>query len=73
MAEVVRRLPLLREVWDSNSEPIKSPHKLPTTRHCCNLDVWSLVQSRDEHRALVTPERVLSEYNKDLIFLSNKL
>jgi len=29
-----------------------------------------LVQSRwDEHRSLVTPERVLSEYNEDLIFL----
>jgi len=32
---------------------------LPTTRHRCNLD-W--------HRSLVTPERVLSEYNEDLIF-----
>jgi len=40
----------------------------PTTHHCCNLDVWALVQSRGvEHCSSVTPERVLSEYNKDLI------
>jgi len=48
-------------------------HTLLTTRHRCNLDtvatliVWALAQSR-EHRSLVTPETVLSEYNKDLIF-----
>jgi len=41
---------------------------LLTTRHCCNVDVWVLAQSRrDGHRSLVTPERVLSEYNEDLI------
>jgi len=41
---------------------------LPTTRHRCNLDVWALAQSRgDGHRSLVTPERVLNEYNEDLI------
>jgi len=40
---------------------------LPTTRHRCNLEVWALAQSRENgHRSLVTPERVLSEYNKDL-------
>jgi len=45
-------------------------HTLPTTRHRCNLDVWALARSRgDGHRSLVTPERVLSEYNEDLIFL----
>jgi len=44
-------------------------YTLPTTRHHCNIDVWALTQSRgDGHRSLVTPERVLSEYNKDLIF-----
>jgi len=44
-------------------------HMLPTTCHHCNLDVWALAQSRkDGHCSLVTPERVLSEYNKDLIF-----
>jgi len=31
--------------------------------------VWALAQSRgDGHRSLVTPERVLSEYNKGLVF-----
>jgi len=33
------------------------------------LIVWALAQSRgDGQRSLVTPERVLSEYNEDLIF-----
>jgi len=33
------------------------------------LIVWALAQSRgDGYRSLVTPERVLSEYNEDLIF-----
>jgi len=42
---------------------------LPTTRHSCNLDVWALEQScGDRHRSLVSPKRVLSEYNEDLIF-----
>jgi len=42
---------------------------LPTTRHTATLIVWALAQSRgDGHRSLVTPERVLSEYNEDLIF-----
>jgi len=32
------------------------------------LIVWALAQSRgDGHRSLATPERVLSEYNEDLI------
>jgi len=32
--------------------------------------VWILAQSRgDGHRSLVTPERVLSEYNEDFDFL----
>jgi len=44
-------------------------HTLPTTCHRCNLNVWALAQSRgDGHRSFVTPERVLSEYNEDLIF-----
>jgi len=43
---------------------------LPTIRHRCNLEsVGLLAQSRrDGHRSLVTPERVLSEYNENLIF-----
>jgi len=32
--------------------------------------VWALAQScGDGHCSLMTPERVLSEYNEDLIFL----
>jgi len=32
---------------------------LPTTRHRCKLDVWTLAQSREVgHRSLVTPEKV---------------
>jgi len=43
---------------------------LPTTRHRCYLDEWALTQSRgDRHRSLVTPERVLNEYNEDLILI----
>jgi len=41
---------------------------LPMTRHRCNLKVWALAQSLgDGHLSLVTLERVLSEYNEDLI------
>jgi len=44
-------------------------HTLPMTRHRCNLKVWALMQSLGNgHRSLVTLERVLSEYNEDLIF-----
>jgi len=36
--------------------------------------VWSLAQTRgDVHRSLMTPERVLSEYNEDFIFFVNCL
>jgi len=46
---------------------------LPTTRHRCNIDVWTLAQSRgDGHRSLVTPKRVLNEHNEDLMFLVYK-
>jgi len=35
------------------------------------LIVWALAQSHgDGHHSLVTPERLLSEYNEDLIFLN---
>jgi len=45
-------------------------YTLPTTHHCCNLDVWALAQSRgDGYCSLVTPERVFSEYNEDLILI----
>jgi len=47
----------------------KISHTLSITCHGCNIKVWALAQSlRDEHRLLVTLERVLSEYNTDLIF-----
>jgi len=33
------------------------------------LIIWALTQSREDgHRSLLTLEKVLSEYNKDLIF-----
>jgi len=67
MAQMVRLL--MREVRDLNPEPINSP-----TSHRCNLDVWALAQNRGVgHRSLVTPERVLSEYNEDLILIPYSL
>jgi len=43
-------------------------HTLPTTRHRCNVDVWAQEQSCGVgHHSLVTPERVLSDYNEELI------
>jgi len=48
----------------------KISHTLPMTRHRCNLKVWAQAQSlKNGHRSLLTFERVLSEYNEDLIFL----
>jgi len=47
---------------------------LPTAHHCCSIDVWTLAQSRgDGHRSIVTPERVLNEYNEDLILVGTTL
>jgi len=41
---------------------------LPMTRRC-SLKVWALAQSlKDGHRSLVTLEKVLSDFNKDLFF-----
>jgi len=60
---------MVREVWGSNPEPIKSPIRCQRLATVVTLIVWALAQSRGNgHRSLVTPERVLSEYNKDLIF-----
>jgi len=60
---------LVRDVWGSNPEPIKSPTRCQRLATVATLIVWDLAQSRgDGHRSLVAPERVLSEYNKDLIF-----
>jgi len=67
---VVRNLIRVREVWDSNPEPIKSPTRCQRLATVATWIVWALAQSRgDGHRSLVTPEMVLSEYNKDLIFI----
>jgi len=71
IAQEVKCSLLVREVWGSNLEPIKSPIRCQRLATVATLIVWALVQSRgDEHRSLVTPERVLSEYNKDLILIT---
>jgi len=52
----------------SRADPIF--HTFPAARHRCNLEDWALAQSRgDGHRSFVTPERGLSEFNKDLIWI----
>jgi len=69
IAQVVRRSLLVREVWDSNPELIKSPTCCQRLAIVATLIVWALAQSRgDEHRSLMTPGRVLSQYNENLIF-----
>jgi len=70
MTQVVRRSLLVREVCDSNPEPIKSPTRCQRFTIAVTYKVCALAQSRgDGHRSLVTPEGVLCEYNEDLIFL----
>jgi len=67
--KVVRRSLLVREVWGSYSESIKSPTRCQRLATAATFEVWTLAQSRgDGHRSLVTPERILSEYNEDLTF-----
>jgi len=52
----------------SNPEPIKSPICCQRLATVATLIAWALAQSRgDGHRSLVTPERVLSEYNEQLL------
>jgi len=51
---------------------IPEPNKSPTlcqrlNHHCCNGSVVVGESSADEHSSILTPEVVLSEYNKDLI------
>jgi len=69
MTQVVR--PYVRFWYGSygfQSQADHISHRLPTTCHRCNFKEWALAQSRgDGHRSLVTPEKVLSEYNEDLI------
>jgi len=58
----------IAQVVRPNPEPIKSPIRCQRFATVATLIVWALAQSRgDGHRSLVTPERVLSEYNEDLI------
>jgi len=70
MALVVRRSLLVRTVWGSNPEQ-NLPH---VANNSPLLQPWwvgpgALAQCRrDGNRSIVTPERVLSEYNEDLIF-----
>jgi len=67
---VVRRSLLVREVWGLSPESIKYTTRCQGLATVASLIVWALAQSRrDGHRSLVTPDRVLSEYNEDLIFL----
>jgi len=69
MAQVIRCSLLVREVWGSNSEPIKSATRCQRFAIAITFEVWAMAQSRgDGHRLLVTPERVLNEYKEDLIF-----
>jgi len=43
---------------------------LPTACHRCNINVWALAQNRgDGHHSPVTPERVLSKFNENLILI----
>jgi len=58
ITKVVRRSLLVREVWGAYFAPIISPTR------CQRLTTFR----GDGHRSLVTPERVLSEYNEDLIY-----
>jgi len=69
MAQAVRRSLLVWEVWGSYPESIKSPTRCQRLATAATFKVWTLAHSREEgHRSLVTPERVLSEYNEELIY-----
>jgi len=63
MAQVLRHLPLVQEVWGSNPEPIRSLTRCQrlTTAATLMYEPWHKVAE-----TLVTPERVISKYN-DLI------
>jgi len=59
---------LVHEVWGSNLELIKSP----TCCHHCNLKTWARHKAVEMALSFVTPERLLSEYNEDLIVYKAK-
>jgi len=47
-------------------------HTLPTTRHRCNLDVWSFGAKPRRWAPLTRDTRKgISEYNEDLIFFGS--
>jgi len=53
-SEVVRRSLLVREVWGSYPEPIKSSTRCQRLATPATFEVWALAQSRgDGHRSLV--------------------
>jgi len=63
MEKVVRRLLLVREVWVQTPSRSNLPY-VANDSPPCNLDVWVMAKSRGVgHRSLVTPKRILSEYN----------
>jgi len=71
---VLRHLLLVQQVLGSNPKPIISLTRCQQLATIATLiaNLWALAQScGDGHCPLVTPERVLSEYNKYLIFLLN--
>jgi len=58
IAQVIRRSLLVRELWGSNPELIKSPTCCQRLATVATLIVWALVQSRGDGRhPLVTPEK----------------
>jgi len=68
MAQMLKCLLLVWEEWGSNPEPIKSPTRCQRLATIAILMCGPSVQSRGNgHLLLVTPERVLSKYNIDLI------
>jgi len=68
MAQLARRLLLVREVWGSNLEPIISPTHYRRLATAANLMCEPRRKAAVGRRSLATPEVVLSEYNEDLIF-----
>jgi len=64
--QVVKRLFLEREVWGSNSKPIKSPTRFQQLATAVNLKLGP--GSGDRLSLIVTLERMLSEKNNNLIF-----
>jgi len=64
-----KHLLLVREVQDSNPEPIKYPTRCQplATAVAFKRGPWRKRALHSAHCSLATPERVLSEYNEDLI------